>query len=109
MIAEDQYIRFCFVCASYIFSVIAPGCGGGDDAHTVRGALALAVRAVETNDAAAMFKVIDRRSRAALISVVKDRTASARAIHKDYPQPEQAAALSALGDAAEVADAEALF
>jgi hypothetical protein len=109
MIAEDQYIRFCFFCASYIFSVIAVGCGGSDDAHTVRGALALAARAVEADDRAALYRVIDRRSRAALVSIVKDRAAAARAIRADYPPDQRAAALQALGDAVGVADASALF
>jgi hypothetical protein len=109
MIAEDQYIRFCFFCASYIFSVTAIGCGGSDDAHTVRGALALAARAVETEDRAALYRVIDRRSRAALVSIVKDRAAAAKAIRADYPPNEQAGALKALGDAAAAPDAQALF
>jgi len=109
MIAEDQYIRFCFFCASYIFSVITIGCGGSDDAHTVRGALALAARAVETEDRAALYRVIDRRSRAALVSIVKDRAASARAVRSDYPADLQPGALAALGDAPGAADAAALF
>ena len=45
----------------------------------------------------------------ALVSVVKDRKAAAQAIRADYPEPERAAALRALGDAAEVSDAGALF
>jgi hypothetical protein len=109
MIAEDQYIRFCFFCASYIFSVIAIGCGGSDDAHTVRGALALAARAVESEDRAALYRVIDRRSRAALVSIVKDRAASAQAIRADYPPDLQPAALRALGDAVGASDAPGLF
>jgi hypothetical protein len=109
MIAEDQYNCFCFLCASYIFSVIASGCQGTDDAHTVRGALALAARAVESDDRAALYRVIDRRSRAALVSVVKDRQTAARAIRADYPAGEQAPALRSLGDAAQVEDAAALF
>ena len=109
MIAEDQYIRFLFLCASYIFSVIAIGCDAADDAHTVRGALALAVRAVEGDDRAALYKVIDRRSRAALVSVIKDRSAAAKVIRADYPEPERSAALRALGDAADLSDPVALF
>ncbi|HMI90576.1 MAG TPA: hypothetical protein VK509_04390 [Polyangiales bacterium] len=109
MIAEDQYIRFCFFCATYIFSVIAIGCGGSDDAHTVRGALAQAARAVETEDRAALYRVIDRRARAALVSIVKDRAESARTVRADYPPDLQPAALRSLGDAAGTTDAPGLF
>jgi hypothetical protein len=109
MIVKSQYICFCFFCATSIFAVIASSCRAYDDAHTVRGALAEAARAVEADDRPALFQVIDRRSKAALISVVKDRTASARAIAADYPEPEREAALRSLGDAATVSTPEELF
>jgi hypothetical protein len=105
MNAKAQYICFCFSCATSIFAVTTSGglgCQASDDAHTVRGALALAARAVEADDRAALFQVIDRRSRSALISVVKDRTTAARAIRADYPEAERDLALRAVSDPAEL-------
>jgi hypothetical protein len=109
MIVKSQYSRFCFFCATSICAVIGSSCQSYDDAHTVRGALAQAARAVEADDRPALFQVIDRRSKAALISVFKDRTAAARAIAADYPEPEREAALRSLGDAATVRSPEELF
>lgn len=112
MNAKSQYICFCFSCATSIFAVTTSagqGCQVSDDAHTVRGALALAARAVEADDRVALFEVIDRRSRSALISVVKDRTKAAQAIRADYPEAERDAALRSLGDAGMVSDPAELF
>jgi len=108
MIALLKYIRFCFFYTSYIFAVIAGGCGRSD-AHTVEGAMERAARALESGDRAALYPVLDRRARAALISIVADRTTSAAAVRADYPVAEQAGALEALGDAARASDPAALF
>jgi hypothetical protein len=85
------------------------GCDGTPDPRTVDGALGYALRAVEHDDAAALYKVIDERARHAMISIVNDRREAARLVRESYPEAEQAAALRALGDAAEVTSAQALF
>lgn len=81
----------------------------GTDLRSVRGALDAAARAVEANDARALFRVVDRRSGDALGSIVKDRARAARLIRADYPKPEQAAALRVLGDGLDTGDAAQLF
>jgi hypothetical protein len=84
------------------------GCGAPDPS-TVRGALEGAARALEREDSMALYRYIDRRARAALFSIVKSRRESARLIAADYPLAERHGALSSLGDAATVPDAERLF
>ncbi|MDH5675613.1 MAG: hypothetical protein OEZ06_26050 [Myxococcales bacterium] len=79
------------------------------DPRSVRGALDQAARAVEQGDARELFKVIDARSRHALISIVADRKRAVRTIAADYPPEARAAALGRLGDAAEAKDAADLF
>ena len=96
------------VCFSFVVAVIAAGCWDADP-RSVRGALDLASRAVEAGDAHQLFKVVDERARHAMISIVQDRRAAAALVREAYPPAEQAAALRALGDAAEVADAAGLF
>lgn len=71
--------------------------------------MAYAAIAIEEDDGAKLFGVIDVRARHALISVVTDRRAAAEIVRRDYPEGERAQALEWLGDAAEVADAAALF
>jgi hypothetical protein len=98
-------------CTTFIVAVIggvALGCFDADP-RSVRGALDAAARAIEANDARALFRVIDRRSGDALASIVKDRARAARLIRADYPTAEQAAALRALGDGLDVGDPAALF
>ncbi len=95
--------------ALVLFFVTAAGCDGTPDPRTVDGALGYAVRAIERDDAAALYKVIDERARHAMISIVNDRREAARLVAASYPEAERAAALRALGDAAEVTSAEALF
>jgi hypothetical protein len=87
---------------------VGMGCFDADP-RSVRGALDAAARAVEANDGRALFRVIDRRSCDALASIVKDRARAARLVRADYPKPEQAAALQALGDGLDVAGPDALF
>jgi hypothetical protein len=64
---------------------------------------------VERDDPAELYKVIDERARHAMISIVHDRREAAELVAASYPEAERAAALAALGDAAEVGDAAALF
>jgi len=64
---------------------------------------------IEADSPARLFRVIDARSRHAMISIVQDRLAAAQAIRDHYPQAEQERALAELGDAAQVADAAGLF
>lgn len=84
------------------------GCSSPDP-RTVAGATELLAVALESGEPAALYPLLDRRARAALNSIVLDRRAAARSIAADYPEPERAAALARLGDAAAAADARALF
>jgi hypothetical protein len=68
-----------------------------------------AAKAAERGDARAFYELIDERARHAMISVVADRHRARTLIEQSYPPGERDAALSALGDAAEVRDAAALF
>jgi hypothetical protein len=79
------------------------------DPRTVRGAIAAAAQSIETRDAGRLFRVIDQRARHAMASIVRDRRDAKALIEADYPAGEQQAALAALGDAALVEDAAALF
>ena len=115
MSRSTQYSRLLrLTCTTFIAAVIAsgPAFGSGcddSDPRSVRGALSVAARAAEAHDGRALYPVIDQRARDALASIVKDRARAARLIRSDYPQPEQAAALLALGDAVDVADPAELF
>lgn len=79
------------------------------DATDVRGALAGAAQALESGDGVQLFPYIDERARFALASTVKSRTDARKLIEAEYPPAERAAALAALGDAAEVASPAELF
>jgi len=79
------------------------------DATEVRGALAGAAAALEAGDALELFPYIDERARFALASTVKSRLAARQLIEAEYPAPERAAALAALGDAASVQTPAELF
>jgi hypothetical protein len=101
-------------CTTFIIAVIAgaagllPGCFEPDQ-RTVRGALDAAARACEANDARALFSVVDRRGRDALFSIAHRRRLAAALVRTDYPEPERATALRALGDGADAKDAADLF
>lgn len=84
-------------------------CGGVPDPRTIDGALAYAGRAIEHHDPRTLFEVIDSRSRHAMISIVADRARARAIIERSYPEEAKAEALAALGDAATVRDAPALF
>lgn len=77
--------------------------------QTIRGALAVSAEALESNDAARFFNVLDERARFALAATVKERLAARELIVRDYPEAEQAQALAALGDAAQVQTPAELF
>ena len=64
---------------------------------------------IENQDARAMFRVIDPKSRHAMASIVKDRRDARALIEASYPAEAKASALASLGDASDVADAAALF
>jgi hypothetical protein len=111
MTRSSQYIALRRTCTSFILAAIGlagPGCGE-PDRHTIRGALAVAARALEDGDGRALFAVIDPRARSALGSVVRHRQEAARLIATHYPEADQPAALAALGRAAEASDAADLF
>jgi hypothetical protein len=91
----------------FVLTVIA-SCWDADP-RSVRGALDLASRAIEARDGRQLFRVIDERSRHALISIVQDRRAAAQLVREAYPRAEREAALRALGDAADATDAAELF
>ncbi len=71
--------------------------------------MAYAAAALQENDMERLFRVLDERSRHAMFSIVADRTEAARLIRADYPEDEQAAALAALGDGAQVETPAAYF
>jgi hypothetical protein len=85
----------------------AAGCT--PDGRTVEGALGKAATALAAHDHAALFRVIDQRARHALAAVVHARREAAKVIREEYPAPEQARALEALGDAQHARDAADLF
>jgi hypothetical protein len=86
------------------------GCGErSEDPRTVHGALAKAARALEAEDSATLFRLIDQRARHALSGIVDARGQARALIEADYPASERAQALTALGDGAEVATAAELF
>ncbi len=91
------------------FVLLAAACDGTPDPRSVDGALAYLARAVEKDDPAALYRAIDERARHAMISIVADRREAAALVRESYPPAEQAAALAALGDAAEVENAAGLF
>jgi hypothetical protein len=84
------------------------GCADSDP-RTVEGALGRASVALARRDSAAAFRLIDQRARHALAAIVQARTQAAQAIETSYPEADRASAISALGDAATVPDAVALF
>lgn len=94
---------------SLSLALLLHACTGEPDPRTLPGMLEYAARAIERNDAQALFRVIDARSRHAMASIVADRRAAAALIRSTYPEDQRADALSDLGSAANVEDAAALF
>ncbi|NOY91236.1 MAG: hypothetical protein GXP55_08500 [Deltaproteobacteria bacterium] len=84
-------------------------CGGASDPREVEGSIRYMAEALRTDAPERLFRVIDARSRHAMVSIVKDRRAAADVIRRQYPEPERASALAQLGDAARADDAAALF
>jgi hypothetical protein len=84
-------------------------CTGEPDPRTLPGMLEYAARAIERNDAPALFRVIDARSRHAMASIVEDRRAAAALIRNTYPEDQRDEAIRELGSAAQATDAAALF
>ena len=103
--SHREYSVFFWICP--LFAV--PACSGHADGYSVRGALAIAAEAVEANDAARLFPALDERTRFAMQATVKARAEARAIIERDYPEPEKAQALAALGEAGQVASAEELF
>lgn len=87
----------------------ATGCADAPDPRTVRGAIAAAAAAIEERDPARLFRLVDQRARHAMASIVTDRQEAKRLIAAQYPEEERAAALTALGDAANASSATELF
>ena len=83
---------------AFIACVLFFGCESHPDPHGVRGVLAFASHALQTDDPVALFSVIDERARHAIISIVADRAQSQALIDADYPQDDQRAAASAWQD-----------
>lgn len=109
-----QYSGSRRTCTSWIFATgmifATPLWGCHDpDPRTVVGALDAAVRAVEAGDARRLFRLIDRRARAAMASIVADRREAAGLIASDYPAADRAAALASLGGVEQAVDAAGLF
>lgn len=95
----------------WLLMAMSLGCGIGStpDPRSIEGAMGYAALAVERNDPAMLYRILDERARHALISIVQDRTAAAALVRETYPPEERDAALRNLGDAAEVEDAAGLF
>jgi hypothetical protein len=79
------------------------------DPRTVEGVLAYMAQALEADDGERLYRVLDERSRHALISIHADRRAAADVVRASYPEDERADALAALGEATEASTPEALF
>ena len=96
------------LCVSVLLVAALAGCFSPDP-RSVEGALARALEAATAGDARQLYKVIDERSRHAMISIVADRRLAAEVIGRSYPDEARAPALAALGDAARAEDAAGLF
>ena len=94
---------------AFLAAVLLGACDQTPDPREIEGAIGYLAQALEEDDAARLYRVLDERSRHALISIVADRRASAGVIRASYPEDERASALEALGDAADVATPEELF
>lgn len=81
----------------------------GSDPTQIEGALSRASSAVASRDHAALFAMIDERSRFALAAVYGARQRAAEVIRTSYPPEAQSAALRDLGDAVEAESAVDLF
>ena len=109
-----QYSRFLRDTSTLLLLSLVSGlcgaCGdGAPDPRTVRGALDAAAQAIEANDPARLFRVIDQRARYALASIVHSRVTAKQLIEADYPANERASALAQLGDAALASSPADLF
>ena len=58
--------------AAAVFLLVS-ACSGTPDPRTVEGALGYAARAIDLGDAKMLYRVVDARSRHAMISIVSDR------------------------------------
>jgi hypothetical protein len=105
VVSHEEYSVFFLVCPLLAVSA----CSDQAQRQSVRGALAVSAEALESNDAARFFNVLDERSRFALSATVKERLAAKELIARDYPEGDRAQALAALGDAGEVQTPAELF
>lgn len=105
--SHEEYSVFFLVCP--LLAVSACSCSDQAQRQSIRGALAVSAEALESNDAARFFNVLDERSRFALAATVKERSEAKELIGRDYPEGEKAQALAALGDAGEVQTPAELF
>ncbi|MBX3246754.1 MAG: hypothetical protein KF901_06210 [Myxococcales bacterium] len=92
-----------------IWALCLGACDSTPNPQEVEGAVAYMARAIEHDDPAALFRVVDERARHAMISIVADRRAAAALIRAAYPPEVKDDALEELGDAATVETAAALF
>lgn len=111
MEVSGNYYGFRRAGASLVLAawLVLSGACHDPDPRSIEGALDAASRAIAARDTAQLFRVVDQRARHALASIVKDRREAAGLVARDYPVSERASALAALGDAASVRDAVALF
>jgi hypothetical protein len=107
VVSHEQYSVFFLVCPLLAVSVCS--CSDQAQRQSIRGALAVSAEALESNDAARFFNVLDERSRFALSATVTERLEARDLIVRDYPEAEKARALAALGDAGDVQNAAELF
>jgi hypothetical protein len=107
VVSHEEYSVFFLVCP--LLAVSACSCSDQAQRQSIRGALAVSAEALESNDAARFFNVLDERSRFALSATVKERSEARDLIVRDYPEGERAQALAALGDAGQVQTPAELF
>jgi hypothetical protein len=111
MNGSAHYIVLHQACVSFIAAAIGAFLTAcyEPDPRSIRGALAASAHALEVRDGRKLFRVMDQRSRSAMIAIVNARREAARLIRTEYPDSERAAALAALGDARSATDAADLF
>jgi hypothetical protein len=105
VVSHRQYSVFFLVCP--LFALLS--CSDQAQRQTIRGTLALCAESLESNDALGFFNNLDERSRYAMGATVTARREARELIAKDYPEPERAKALAALGPASQVQKAAELF
>jgi hypothetical protein len=105
VVSHRQYSLSFFICP--LLAVCA--CTDASERRTVRGALAASAEALESNDTARFFSLLDERSRFAMAGTVAALSSARTLIESDYPEPEKQRALADLAPAGKATTAVELF